>query len=154
MNFFSATLVALRARLLNARWFTGGWRFNAHLASHLGNLAALSRLHLARVDFSAVTSIARAQALHSQGKLARMLLLAPVLGGKEAEANTAYVPPDILAVMQRLTATLERYLREGRIDALSIDPEYKGKSLVPARIRVQARKEGRVGAFTTVIGIW
>ncbi len=57
-------------------------------------------------------------------------------------------------VQERLNETLRRYLSEGRIDNLSVAPEYKGKSLVPAKIRVSARKDGRVGEFTTVIGIW
>ena len=106
------------------------------------------------LDYSAVTSAAQADALSNNGQLARVWLLPKALGGAESEANAAYVPPSVAALQQQLTATLERYLREGRIDDLSIDPEYKGKSLVPARIRVKATHSGRVGVFTTVIGIW
>ena len=124
------------------------------LLLHTGPIAALSRFGHRQLDFSHITTRAQALSLYGQGRLARVLLVPVVLGGAEAEANEVYVPPDIIAVQQRLTATLERYLREGRIDKLSVDPEYKGKSLVPAKIRVQAGKSGRVGEFTTVIGIW
>jgi hypothetical protein len=121
-----------------------------------GPFGLLRRLRFpGSLDFSRITTADRALTLSRQGKLARVILLPAVLGGSmEAEANVAYVPPEVVPVHQRLTATLERYFREGRIDHLSVDPEYKGKSLVPTRIRVEAGKEGRVGAFTTVIGIW
>ena len=122
------------------------------------NLFELTRAHLspvsARPDFSSVTTPAKAAALSDTGKLKRMLLVPVALGGEDAEANAAYVPPAVVVVQERLNETLRRYLSEGRIDNLSVDPEYKGKSLVPAKIRVSARKDGRVGEFTTVIGIW
>jgi hypothetical protein len=105
-------------------------------------------------DFSSVTTAAKAAELSDTGRLRRTLLVPVALGGQDAEANTAYVPPSVVVVQERLNETLKRYLSEGRIDNLSVDPEYKGKSLVPAKIRVSARKNGRVGEFTTVIGIW
>jgi hypothetical protein len=130
-----------------------------HVSSYAGPRGPFGLLRRLRfpgsLDFSRITTADRALTLSRQGKLARVILLPAVLGGSmEAEANAAYVPPEVVPVHQRLTATLERYFKEGRIDHLSVDPEYKGKSLVPTRIRVEAGKEGRVGAFTTVIGIW
>jgi hypothetical protein len=117
-----------------------------------------TRAHLSpvnpRPDFSSVTTPAKAAALSDTGKLKRTLLVPLALGGEDAETNTAYVPPAVVVVQERLNETLRRYLSEGRIDNLSVAPEYKGKSLVPAKIRVSARKDGRVGEFTTVIGIW
>jgi len=107
-----------------------------------------------RPDFSSVTTPAKAAALSDTGKLKRTLLVPLALGGEDAETNSAYVPPAVVVVQERLNETLRRYLSEGRIDNLSVAPEYKGKSLVPAKIRVSARKDGRVGEFTTVIGIW
>ncbi|MDB5804419.1 MAG: hypothetical protein JWN73_1741 [Betaproteobacteria bacterium] len=116
------------------------------------------RAHLSlvepRPDFSSVTTPAKAAALSDTGKLKRMLLVPVALGGEDADTNAAYVPPAVVVVQERLNETLRRYLSEGRIDNLSVDPEYKGKSLVPTRIRVSARKDGRAGEFTTVIGIW
>lgn len=76
------------------------------------------------------------------------------LGGINAEANEAYLPPAAIDLQKRLTATLQRYLSEGRIDRFTVDPEYKRGSLVPARIRVSAGHTGKAWAFTTVIGIW
>jgi hypothetical protein len=132
-----------------------------HLGAHLGRFTSplrLARAALARgsrrSDFSRLTTRESVQQWQRQGKLARVLLLPAMFGGMDAEANAAYVPPEVLPVQQRLLATLERYRIEGRIDTLTVAPEYKGRSLIPARIRVQAGKEGRVGAFTTVIGIW
>lgn len=105
-------------------------------------------------DFSSITTPAKAAELSDTGKLRRTLLVPVALGGQDAEANTAYVPPAVVIVQERLNETLKRYIQEGRIDNLSVDPEYKGKSLVPTKIRVSASKNGRVGEFTTVIGIW
>jgi len=111
-------------------------------------------LVVTRSDFSSVTTPAKAAQLHNTGKLTRMLLRPVALGGVDAEGNAAYVPPAVVSLQSRLTETLERYMSEGRIDNLSVDTEYKGKSLVPAKIRVRARHSGRTGEFTTVIGIW
>jgi hypothetical protein len=105
-------------------------------------------------DFSAVTTPMQALTLHGLGTLKRTLLLPEALGGVDAETNAAYVPPAAFELLQRLNETLKRYMSEGRIDRLSVDPEYKGRSLVPRKIRVSARHSGRTGEFITVIGIW
>lgn len=128
------------------------------MGKFMKSLFERGRAHLslvdARPDFSSVTTPAKAAALSDTGKLRRILLVPVALGGEDAETNSAYVPPSVILVQERLNETLRRYLSEGRIDNLSVDPEYKGKSLVPTKIRVSARKDGRVGEFTTVIGIW
>jgi hypothetical protein len=106
-------------------------------------------------DFSAVTTPAQAAKLSDTGRLKRILLHPVALGGVDAEVNAAYVPPAVVSLQSRLTETLERYVSEGRIDNLSVEPEYKGKSLVPTKIRVRAtHSEHEEEEFTTVIGIW
>lgn len=149
------------ARLLRAVSFrsilgrlAGRAPVSSHLARQIGRIGATVVRLPRRADFSRLTTPESVQQWQRQGKLARVLLLPAIFGGMDAEANAAYVPPEVIPVQQRLLATLERYRREGRIDTLTVAPEYKGRSLIPSRIRVQAGKEGRVGAFTTVIGIW
>ena len=106
-------------------------------------------------DFSAVTTAAQAAKLSDTGRLKRILLRPVALGGVDVDDNAVYVPPAVVSLQTRLTETLERYVSEGRIDNLSVDTEYKGKSLVPTKIRVCATHSGREKEqFTTVIGIW
>jgi hypothetical protein len=146
-------LHAISIRSLLGR-LAGRAPLSSHVARQIGRFGATVIRLPRRADFARLTTLESVEQWRRQGKLARVLLLPAVFGGMDAEANAAYVPPEVLPVQQRLLATLERYRSEGRIDTLTVLPEYKGRSLIPARIRVQAGKEGRVGAFTTVIGIW
>jgi len=106
------------------------------------------------LEFWEVESRERVLALQRRGELVRVLLLPLELGGTDAEENATYVPPDVAAVKDRLGATLRRYFAEGRVDRLSVEPRFKGGSLVPANIRVRAWNSQRIGEFTTVIEIW
>lgn len=90
------------------------------------------------MDYSEITSRELAVKLVEEGKLFKVLLFPAEFGGKDIEANVAYVPTGIPEIKERLTGTLLRFAREGLINRLEVMPEYKGSSFVPCRIRMKA----------------
>jgi hypothetical protein len=105
-------------------------------------------------DYSNVTSREMAEQLVAQGKLYKILLFPAEFGGEERPENIVYVPSGIPEIKDQLTGTLIRFLKDGLIDNLRVEPEYKGNSFVPARIRMFATHKTKTGSFNPVIEIW
>ena len=105
-------------------------------------------------DYSDVTSREVAEQHVAQGKLYKILLFPAEFGGEEISPNVSYVPSGIPETKDLLTGTLIRMVRDGSIDHLDVRPEYKGKSFVPARIRIFATHKTKSGSFNPVIEIW
>ena len=107
-----------------------------------------------KADYSSVVSREAAEEMVREGKLFRILLFPAEFGGEEIAHNIAYVPAGIPEAKDALTGTLIRYFEEGLIDKLSVQPDYRGASLVPTRIRFHASHGDKPGAFDPVIEIW
>jgi hypothetical protein len=105
-------------------------------------------------DYSDVTSRERAEQLVAEGRLARILLFPAEFGGEDNPLNTAFVPPAIVAVRQQLIATLTGYVEQRLVDRMTVSPEYRGNSMVPARIRFRATSSTGPATFEPVIEIW
>jgi hypothetical protein len=105
-------------------------------------------------DFSAVTSIAAAKALAARGKLVRIYLFPTELGGPDVDENITYVPPEAAAALSLVTGTLQRYVKQGLVDKMDVTPDYKGKSIVPSRIVMNATHSKKPGAFHPTVEIW
>jgi len=105
-------------------------------------------------DFSAITTRAAA------GKLVRKRLLVKIhffpteLGGEDVRFNIGYVTPEAAASQARLVEMLSRYMERDLVDRLEIEPEYKGNSVVPSRIRMKARHSRGGKSFESVIEVW
>jgi hypothetical protein len=107
------------------------------------------------MDFAGITSREAALKLVAEGRLCKILLFPPELGGEDVEANAVYVPPGIPEIKDQLTGTLVRFAGEGLINRLEVVPEYKGSSFVPCRIRIKAWHTDREGRFEPSIdNIW
>jgi hypothetical protein len=106
------------------------------------------------VDLSAVTSLEQAQRLADEGKLFKILLFPAEFGGEDVPPNIIYVPAGIKEAKDLITHTLVGMVEDGSIDKLVVEPEYKGSSFVPARIRMHATHSGKPGQFDPVIEIW
>ena len=107
-----------------------------------------------RPDFSAVGSLEQARQLAAEGKLVKILLFPAEFGGQDIPHNIAYVPAHTKEAKDAITRTLIRMVEEGSIDKLVVEPDYKGSSFVPARIRMRATHSGKAGRFEPVIEIW
>ncbi|MDM7958048.1 hypothetical protein [Blastomonas sp.] len=105
------------------------------------------------MDFSKVTSRAKAQALVARGELVKIRFVPERFGGPGDRENTGYVPPDALFALDfahdRISGLIEI---EGAI-SLVVDLDYRGKSIVPSRI-VYIAKDKSEGSIELVVDIW
>lgn len=107
-------------------------------------------------DFAAVTTSAAANRLVREGRLVKIHLFPTELGGPVKErSNIGYITPEAAEARALLIGTLEHDLDEGLIDQMRVTPDYRGDSIVPARIRFRtwhSRRSG--GAIETVVEVW
>jgi hypothetical protein len=106
------------------------------------------------LDFSDVNSRELAEQLVAEGLLFKILLFPAELGGKDVTQNTAFVPAGIPEIKDKLTETLIKYVRDGVIDKLAVEPVYKGSSFIPSRIVMKASHSEKKGEFLPTIDIW
>jgi len=105
------------------------------------------------VDFSAVDSHEKVEALAKQGVLAPLYLMPLRFNGEESASNRLFVPPVAVTLKDRYDDMVEKLLTEGKVNGYSCTPEYKGNSFVPSKIEVVAKKDGQP-VFSETIQIW
>lgn len=89
-----------------------------------------------RPDFSAVTSRRAAEALVRDGRLVRVSIFPTELGGPDEPENYTFVPPAVAYTRTTLVLpSLKRLSRKSGATHLDAEPEYRGNSFIPARIR-------------------
>ena len=107
-----------------------------------------------KLDFSEIDSREIAEQLVEEGLLFKILLFPAELGGKDVTQNTAYVPAGIPEIKDKLTETLIKYVQDGLIDKLTVEPAYKGSSYVPSKIVMKASHSEKKSEFVPTIDIW
>lgn len=105
-------------------------------------------------EFSQVTSKAAARRLVREGRLVRIHFFPRELGGPDGSHNIGYVPPEAADALALATRMIRGQLERGTVDHMVVEPEYKGASIVPSRIRMTARKGDEPGSFQTEVEIW
>ncbi|HEX7874509.1 MAG TPA: hypothetical protein VF475_16470 [Sphingobium sp.] len=105
-------------------------------------------------DFSAVTDRRKAGVLVRQGKLVKIHLFPSELGGPDTHENIGYVTPEGAAALSLAIGTLKRFTAEGLIDNMTVNPEYRGASIVPTRIAMHATHRSKKGEFNPSVEIW
>jgi hypothetical protein len=105
-------------------------------------------------DFSAVDSSAKAQALYKEGKLERLFLFPLEFGGQEVPQNILYVPLGIAAIKQQIDSAIGDMVKEGLVTSYVAEPEYKGDSFVPSKIKIKTSHPGKPGGVDRTINIW
>lgn len=106
------------------------------------------------LDFSEVTSREKAEVLYAQGKLERVLLFPAEFGGKDIPQNVVFVPLGITDIKNQINGTLTRFVGDGLINKLTVEPEYKGQSFIPAKLKMRAWHTDKKGEFNPSIDIW
>ena len=106
------------------------------------------------LDFSHVDTQEKALALVQEGKLFKIQLFPAEFGGEDAPQNVVYVPVGIPEIKDQITGTLVRFVQDGLIDNLQVNPEYKGNSFVPSKINMKTSHSGKAGEFNPSIEIW
>lgn len=118
----------------------------------LGGLApaAVAQERIVRTpDFSAVTTDAMARRLVREGQL---VAVRPFPGGPD---DIGYLSPAAEAARRHFIGMLGRFAEQDLIDSLEVLPEYRGDSIVPARLRFRADHSRGGGApFEAVVEIW
>ena len=87
------------------------------------------------------------------GTLKPALLLPKELGGNDVAENIVYVPVHAIQAQSVGIEGLFTAIKQG-LTEVSIAPEYKGLSLVPARIHITARKPGNEPQYRFQNTIW
>lgn len=105
-------------------------------------------------DYSAVDSKEKVQALAREGELRKIYLFPLELGGQDVEANAVYVPPNIAEMKRKLDGTVARMAHEGSVSKLTVEPEYKGRSFVPSKIKMRASHSSKPGVFEPTLDVW
>jgi hypothetical protein len=95
-----------------------------------------------------------AEALRAEGRLTSVQLMPGELGGSATVDNIVYVPPAAGADKEAITAELLVIFRAGHADRLSVVPEYRGDSFVPAALAISAWREGGPPAYERRLAIW
>lgn len=107
-----------------------------------------------KLDFSDITSREKAEALFAQGKVEKITLFPREFGGQETPLNTVFVPIGVGDAKNKVTGMLVRYVSDGLINKLVVEPEYKGDSFIPSRIKMRAWHTEQKGEFTPSIEVW
>ena len=105
-------------------------------------------------DFSQVTTMAAARRLAREGRLVRITLFPVELGGPDDAENLAYITPEAAESRAMIVETLDRFLKEGLVDQLMIEPEYADESVVPTRITMSARHSEKDSGIELAIEVW
>jgi hypothetical protein len=106
------------------------------------------------MDFSQVRSLDQAWQLSADGQLVGVLLFPTELGGDSRPENVVFVPAEAAAAKDEITGILLRMFQDDLINQLSVTPEYKGQSFVPAKINVRAWHSQKPGGFEPSLTIW
>jgi len=108
----------------------------------------------ARPDFATVTSVAAAKQLAATGALVKALLFPAELGGKPDAENLVYITPQAAADRALVIQTLTQMVHDGVVNQMTVEPDYRGGSFIPARIRMKAWRDGKKGSFERTIEVW
>ena len=122
-----------------------------HLFHAFAMLAAMAGHSL---DFSAVDSLEKAQALYNEGKLERLYLFPLEFGGQEIPQNILYVPPGIAAIKKQIDGAVANMVKEGLVASYVAEPEYKGDSFIPSKIKIKTSHPQKPGGVDRTINIW
>jgi len=102
-------------------------------------------------DFSRITTKSKAVDLYKKGELVKVHLMALEFGGEDSERNILYVPEFAQTFKHRFDKMIEELLIDGKKLSYSAEPEYKGKSVVPSKLKISVTGESE---FKETINIW
>lgn len=106
-----------------------------------------------QMDFSKVTSRAKAEVLVKRGDLVKIRFVPERFGGPGNIENTGYVPPGALFALNFAYDRISRLIKIKSITGLVVDLDYRGKSIVPSRIVYTGTGKGE-GTIEFKVNIW
>ncbi|QDE39474.1 hypothetical protein FIV34_09805 [Luteibacter pinisoli] len=121
--------------------------------SVLGIVTSADELSGDAPDLAEVVSRDVAEHHVAAGRLERIHLFPLELGGEDAAVNTVYGPIGTRAKKAAIDEMVRQRLVAGTVSQYSASPEYEGRSVVPARIRIRAWGADSKHAFETTLDI-
>ncbi|MCZ8020113.1 hypothetical protein [Novosphingobium sp.] len=116
-------------------------------------VAAKPAPDLAR-DFARASTPQAVAALAERGQLVKIYLFPLEVGGPEDPMNVAWVTPAALRQAEAVTDKIIALLEQGKVDSLDVQPEYKGDSRIPSRIRYIATHKTGPAKLDRVVEVW
>ena len=108
--------------------------------------------------FSEIRTRDDADSRVAMGSLVKIYLFPTDLGGNDDSRNIVYVTPDAAEAHAAIVARLRRFVHghgQGHGETeIEILPDYKGASIVPARIRFRARRSNGGEQFEEEVKVW
>ena len=105
-------------------------------------------------DFVRATTPQAVAALAERGQLVKVYLFPREVGGPDDPMNVAWVPPEALRQAEAVTDEIVTLLEQGKVDSLDVQPDYKGDSRVPSRIRYIATHKTGPAKLDRVVEVW
>lgn len=105
------------------------------------------------ISFEEIDSQEKAIELARKGVLKPLYLMPLRFNGPESPENAVFVPPVAVELKDRFDDMVEELFLQGKVNGYSGSPEYKGRSFVPSRVHIVAKKDGEP-VFTETIEIW
>ncbi|QBA65592.1 hypothetical protein EQY75_05230 [Muriicola soli] len=102
-------------------------------------------------DFSDIDSIEKAIDLYEKGELSKIYMMPLEFGGEDIPANTLYVPGFVQDFKEGFDGTVEKLLLDGKIISFEAKPEYKGRSFIPSKLKLEVSGDAE---FIESINIW
>jgi hypothetical protein len=106
------------------------------------------------LDFTNIDSMEKARALFRTGKLEELYLFPLEYGGQAVPQNILYVPRGIADIKRQIDTMIGAMVKGGAISQYVAEPEYKGDSCVPSKIKIRAWHPEKPGGLTPTINIW
>lgn len=141
-------------RAIGARW-VGAMLLATLSASLLADANAMAPgAEAVPMDFSHVTSRAKADALVKRGELVKILLYPRRFGGPNDRYNIGYVPAGTEVALDFAHDRISGLIELKAIDRMTVKPEYRAKSKVLTAITYVCHDAADKPPITITIDIW
>jgi hypothetical protein len=107
-----------------------------------------------REIFLPLISLAKAQRLFEVGRLEPLYLFPLEFGGQRIPQNIVYVPPGIAAIKEQIDSAIGEMVRQGMVCNYTAEPQYKGRSFIPSKIKIKTSQPNKPGGVDRTIDIW
>ena len=104
-------------------------------------------------NFTEIDSNEKAIELANKGILEPLYLMPLRFNGEESAINRVFVPSFAVELKDRCDDFIEKMVIEEKVQGYSCNPEYKGNSFIPSKIKVVVTNEGKE-VFSQTIEIW
>lgn len=105
------------------------------------------------VDFAEIDSNEKVMELAKKGDFVPLYLMPLRFSGEDSAGNRVFVPSFVVELKDRYDDMVANLISQGKVNGYSCTPEYKGRSFIPSKIQIVAKKDGSP-VFTETIDIW